>query len=227
MALEEMNWTACDSFAALVEARTKVISATQLVEDLNGMQAVTSVEPCRSFRRLAVAMAHCLERDVAGQRHSWTHIRCTQPSPGNGSCLQTTVFEPFSPLASMDLATVVSTQQTTGWYGPCPERTHTPVADKLMLRAATKANDLDTCADAWLGECVNVNHCLAFGVNNHGSSKPLDWFIGIGRWKGSSCLFWLAVLRQSGLHQWLEVMFATEPPVMPLFDLSSTKSAVC
>eukprot|EP00969_Alexandrium_andersonii_P295826 13076254-Alexandrium_andersonii.AAC.1 len=56
-------------FKDLLSKRACGITATQLVEDINGGQSVSALAPCRKFRRPATAMAAATEQDYAAKRH--------------------------------------------------------------------------------------------------------------------------------------------------------------
>ena len=97
----------------LVKDRCHVISATQLVEDMNGCQSIASLKPCLRFRRPVQAMAEVLKHDLPGVKHRYDAIEVRNIAPSRGIALPKSSFETTHDERSMDFNGIVSFKQAT------------------------------------------------------------------------------------------------------------------
>ena len=82
------------SFLKMLHEVAKSITATQLVEDFNAAQSVSSLAPCRRYRRPATALALLLEQQIASTRHRFDSIEVTVPAQWKRAALPKSAFEP-------------------------------------------------------------------------------------------------------------------------------------
>lgn len=122
----------------------------------------------------------------------------------------------------MDFGAIVSVRQATDWYSPACERCTTPIADLAMLAEASRLGDLSLVSSAWLGACVDVKHQLVLGFPQ--ADGETKWHMGIHHWPKSACMLWPVQRRTLANEVYFEMdLTATEPTIMPIFDLSPAK----
>ena len=202
----------------LVKDRCHVISATQLVEDMNGCQSISSLKPCRRFRRPVQAMAEVLKHDLPGVKHRYDAIEVRNIAPARGVALPKSSFETTHDECSMDFNGIVSFKQATSWYSPNAERMTTPCADSDLIRQAVKAKNMDFRVNAWMGEMCDVSNRLAIGFVNK-TTKKTSWFICLHHWPKSACMMWPAVLKACGNQWWFHIQASKQAVVRPILSL--------
>lgn len=214
-------------FRRLLRERSLCIGSTQIVEDMNALQSIKSLAPCRRYRRPASAMATILEQDMPAVRHKFDSVVPELQAPTKGANLPRFAFEPLLKRMSMPFDQVVSTKQCPDWYSPAAERMTTPAADLSMLRTASESGDLGLIGSAWLGAACDSRHRLAIGFR---AGKPIgeaSWFLALHHWPKSACLLWPVRLKRMGNEQFFELQTGlSELIVKPIFDLSED-SVVC
>ena len=102
-------------FKEHMETRTKNVSCTQLVEDINGVQAVASDTHNRKFRLPATALAYVLKKDPVADRHKYENVEIKRTAPRRSPHLDRDLFEPRTANQSLHCSEVVSTDQTQKW----------------------------------------------------------------------------------------------------------------
>ena len=176
-------------FKEHMETRTKNVSCTQPVEDINGVQAVASDTHNRKFRLPATALAYVLKKDPVADRHKYENVEIKRTAPRRSPHLDRDLFEPRTANQSLNCSEVVSTNQTPKWYSTTAERMTTPHADIFMLRWIKSVKQpLRNVEHAWLGSCSDVKHMLAIGFKM--PKGKVAWHLCCHYWHKSACLLW-------------------------------------
>lgn len=93
-----------EKFLSLLRSRANCVQCTQLVEDMNGVQSISSLKPCRRYRKPATAMATVLAQDLPASRHRYVSIESSLPAPWKAACLPKSAWGPIPADASMNFA---------------------------------------------------------------------------------------------------------------------------
>lgn len=211
------------AFLTLVKERAEVIIAAQAVEDIKGVQAVSSPPPCRKHRRLATCMAHVLEQGVLTKKHRFKAVEVASPAYLTSSTLPASAWEPSVKEASMDFNGVQSTKAHPDWYSPCAARMNTPHADLAVLRDVSRLGDLDLASNTWLGEAFDASHMMVVGLPK-AVGVGVQCYIPIMNFPKSGVMLWPVTKQVLDGQTCLHFDPTDEPVVRPVLNLINIKA---
>ena len=183
-----------DRLRAMLQEHVNGCFATQLVEDINGIQKNTShITPSRRYRKESTLFAHTLHSNVVEERHHYKSPTEGAPSLLRSAKLPKDAFKP-SASSSIDFDDLATTQSKATWWSPGPANASANIADLFMLRDLEKTNRLGELPRAWLGERVDVKHKLVICYCN----DPLPGqttYHALYSWPTSGVFLWPLTVR--------------------------------
>ena len=226
--MEESNFKFTDEINHSIADLGLSNFASQLVEDLNGIQKNAGSAPNRRFRRPAFCMGAALQAKAPSQKHKYDEVPMEIPAPTKSVALEKSAFDPPMKGGSLPFKTIVSTSQTPSWPSPSAERLTVAHADLFMLRRAKQHKQLRECEHAWLGSVVDVEHKVALGFPRSPKSKDLDWYLGIYNYQKSTAMLWPCSMHKAGKANLFYFELASdlkEPCFRTITSLTDVKAA--
>jgi len=208
----------------LMESKAAAISATQVVEDINGLEANSTIAPTRQFRKMSTLMAGVLSKpETFTERHHYTMIDSDVPALMKKCRLPESDWAPCVGNSSMDFSEVSSTDQQASWYSTSAERACVPHADLPMLRELHGDGNLAGVSKAWMGLGLKFQHSLLIEMPAP-MSKSLQWYMCLSHIPDSSCLLWPVRLCELGPETLVQPLAPLpEPTLRPVVDLAKYK----
>ena len=187
-ALTEFNFQYTAEFGDHVSRRGSGIAASQLIEDIIGIQKNNRVlVGNKLFRRPQVSMAHAIKSNVVSIKHKFETISSEDPIRGS-KChkVSRSAFRQKTKERSIpELEQIQSTNAATPWHSPLANDWVVPVADLHSLRLAHAKQDFGILDTLWLGGLVQLKHKI--GVRKKGTSQ---WYIAGHHLSDSCVLAW-------------------------------------
>lgn len=116
--LKESGWVYTQRIEQMLRSRARSNFATQIFEDINGIQRNMGNQPCRRFRKPASCLAVALQSFVIDTRHKYAKIEVDMPAPSLSTRLPRSAYDVVKKDASMDFNGIVTTDATAKWWSP-------------------------------------------------------------------------------------------------------------
>ena len=213
LAFQELGF---DSFHGDIRTITEEAAATyvptQIVEDINGEQAVLgSSGQGKRFRKPAACMAKALHAQVVDVRHKYKNVAMDTPVPSIEAKVPNTAFNLVNHKPSIAaINTIASTSAKPPFFSPRARDAMVPHAD-LQLLSDGKDEGFGMMNNAWLGQVACLRHHIAFAWKSKTYPFDLEWFVGLKHFPASAMYVMPAKLHSfpETNYQYLEVARTT------------------
>ena len=228
LAASDYNMT--PSIKALVEERLSGLWATQIVEDVNGVQKnCAQLKACRRYRRPATLHAHAVAAGVTHKRHRFTLLAGVSPPMLGHNSLPCEAYAATEEACSIDTKPVATCAARTPWFSPGPPNLHTPMADCFMLRQLASIGAMHEVGKAWIGQICSDTHAIIVGViDPRKDTTAPSWYYPLHHWQASGCLMWPVHLEQCQFSHHTCVVFRNEamPEIIAVTSLTPERFKV-
>jgi hypothetical protein len=227
-AIDETNGAGDPDLLEICRARIRVLSQTQVAEDVIGTEKNTIITTAqKKFKKPESAMAAVLRAKTLSHKHRYMEVDVTLPLGSKTASLSGSDFQATKSKRTLDFELIASAKQKAEWYSPGASDHMVPAADLQMLSDAFNHDESFSCMQyAWLGELVSVEHRFLMELPATGG-KPSQWVLGLDHYKDSSVQCWPVTLEKVKGYNDEFIKLGekvSEPLLISVFDVERTRA---